>query len=264
LAETDILYEVTDRIAWITINRPERMNALTQANLRVDFPAVWDRFNKDEDAWVAVVSGAGERAFCTGMDVREGAATPPPEPAPGQRASEAILVSPRVNEVWKPVIAAINGVCAGIGLQIMMDSDIAIASENASFADTRTSVGMMAAMGPVEMSRMIPLHELLRLVMTGRHGRMTAQRAYQIGMVSELVPPDELRAAAQRLAEAVLENAPAAVRLTKMAVWQGLNFGLAAAMENSARLLAENPTREDMIEGMRAFAEKRKPQWKLR
>src|SRR5262249_53229890 len=115
LAETDILYEVRDRIAWITLNRPERMNALTQAMVRVEFPAVWGRFNKDEDAWVAVVSGTGERAFCTGMDVREAAETPPVPPEPGKGSYSVIRVSPRVNEVRKPVIAAVNGVCAGIG-----------------------------------------------------------------------------------------------------------------------------------------------------
>src|SRR5581483_871446 len=183
-----------------TLNRPERMNALTQAMMREELPAIWERFNKDEDAWVAVVTGTGERAFCTGMDVREAAERPPFE-RPGGSASHEIRVSPRVNGVQKPVIAAINGVCAGIALQLVADCDILIASENASFTDTRTGVGMMSAMGPIERSRMIPLHELLRMIMTGRQGRMSVERAYQLGFVSEIVPPSELAATAQRLAE---------------------------------------------------------------
>lgn len=265
MADEPIHYELVDGIAWITLNRPERMNALTQDNMRFDLPAVWTRFQEDDSALVAILSGTGERAFCTGMDVREAAVTPPEVRAPGDRsAGDAIRVSPRVNGVEKPVICAVNGICAGIGLQLALDCDILIASDNASFTDTRTSIGLMAAMGPMEMSRMVPLHELLRMVMTGKQGRLSAQRAFQIGLVSEVVAPAELSETAERLARAVLENAPAAVRLTKRAIWEGLNYGLAGAIDNASRILADNPTREDMVEGARAFAEKRKPQWKLR
>lgn len=266
MAEGDILYELRDGIAWITLNRPERMNALTQANMTIDLPGAWQQFNTNDDALVAVITAAGERSFCTGMDVRERAemTAGPPSNQNGGGGSDEIRVSPRANKVEKPVICAVNGACAGIGMQIATDCDIIIAADNAWFADTRVSVGLMAALGSVEMSRMIPLHELLRMVMTGRKGRMPAERAYQIGMVSEVVPFAELTAAAERVARAVLFNAPRAVRLTKMAIWQGLDMGLADAIENAKRILAENASGDDMIEGMQAFAEKRDPQWKLR
>jgi E-phenylitaconyl-CoA hydratase len=260
VAEVD--YEVRDGIALLTLNRPERMNALTRRNMTVDLPEAWTRFSADDDARVAIITGAGDRAFCSGMDVRESVER---ESSPGGASSDgAILVSPRANQVEKPVIAAINGVCAGVGVLLAADCDILLASTTASFTDTRTSVGLMAAMGSTELTRVMPVHEVLRLVMMGRSGRLTAERAYSIGFVTELAEPAELLAAARRVALAVLDNAPVAVALTKRAIWEGLDRGLGAAIENAETILHEHPTTDDMREGTRAFIEKRPPQWKLR
>lgn len=265
MSEGDILYERRERIGWITINRPERRNALTRDNMSVDFPEAWRRFETDGEARVAIISGASEFAFCAGMDVKERAEafSRSADGGASQQRGET-RVSPRANGVTKPVIGAVNGVCTGVGMQIVADCDLLIASEDAYFSDARTSVGLVPAMGAAELARAMPPHEALRLLLLGRHGRMTAQRAYQIGFVGELAPPGELREAAEQLARTVMRNAPHAVRLAKQAVWESLDRGLAEGMANARALAAANPTTEDVREGARSFVERRDPEWKLR
>ena len=265
MTEPEIRYELRDEIAWITLNRPERRNALTSHNMTVDLPEAWRRFSEDDGARVAIVTGAGDRAFCAGMDVKE-RAEGFSRAADGEEsaAPAPVRVSPRANQVQKPVIGAINGVCTGVGMQIAADCDLLIASEDASFSDARASVGLMPALGAVELSRTMPVHEALRLLFLGRHAWLTAERAYQIGFVGELAPPGELHAAAERLARVVMQNAPRAVRLAKQAVWDGLDRGLAEGMAHARELSAANPTTEDVREGAQAFVERRAPEWKLR
>lgn len=265
MSERDIRYERRERIGWITIDRPERRNALTRDNMSVDFPEAWRRFEADAEARVAIVTGAGEFAFCAGMDVKEraGAFERSADGGASEQRGET-RVSPRANGVTKPVIGAINGVCTGVGMQIAADCDLLIASEAAWFSDARTSVGLVPALGAAELARALPLHEALRLIFLGRHGRLTAERAYQIGFVGELVPAGELRGAAERLARTVMRNAPHAVRLAKQAVWESLDGGLAEGMANARALAAANPTLDDVREGARAFVERRDPEWRLR
>ena len=173
-------------------------------------------------------------------------------------------VSPRANELAKPVISAVNGVCTGVGMQIVADCHLLIASEDAYCSDARTSVGLLPVLRAVELTRTMPVHEALRLLFLGRHGRLTAERAHQIGFVGELAPPGELHAAAERLARVVTQNAPHAVRLAKQAVWDGLDRGLAEGMQHAREISAANPTTEDVREGSRAFVERRAPDWELR
>ena len=264
MSEPEIGYERRDEIAWITLNRPERRNALTRENMTVDLPAAWQHFSADDDARVAIVTGAGALAFCAGMDVKqraEGFA----RASDGEESQhrKPVLVSPRSNGVAKPVIGAVNGVCTGVGMQIVADCDLLIASEDAYFSDARTSVGLMPALGAAELARAMPLHEALRLLLLGRHGRLTAQRAYEVGFVGELAPPGELRAAAERLALVLMQNAPRAVRLAKQAVWESLDRGLAEGIAPARAIAAANPTTEDVREGSQAFVERRAPEWKL-
>lgn len=262
MSSEEISYAVENRIAWITINRPERMNALTPVQMTEVFPALWERYKKDDAADVAVVTGAG-RAFSTGIDVRQ-LAEDQASGKSSEKARDAFLLSPRFHDVWKPVIACVNGPCAGIAMLLAADSDMIVASEDAYFADARVSNGMMSAMGSIELTRVMPMHEALKLVMQGRHGRLTAQRAYQIGFVNELAPAAELRAVTRKLAESIMQNAPMAVRITKQAMWESYEHNRRAALDNARRIMLENPTTEDVQEGARAFIEKRKPNWKLR
>ncbi len=233
------------------------MNSLTLRQMRVDVPALWQRFSDDDAALVAVITGAGDRAFCAGLDVRSA--------VDGDDGGDGpILISPRANGVMKPVIGAINGVCTGVGVQLAADCDFLVASEEAYFSDARTSRGIMAAMGSVELTRVLPAHEVLRMTMLGAEGRLTAARAHQLGFVNELVPAEQLQSTVERLAAAVMLNAPLAVRLTNQAIWDGLDRGLADGIEHAWEILEANPTTEDMAEGTRAFVEKRRPEWKLR
>lgn len=260
----EILYEVRDRVAWITLNRPERMNAMTREMMTVTVPETWARFDADDEARVAVLTGAGERAFCAGMDVRQVAE----REAEGKNYRDGdqapVRVSPRVNGVRKPVIAAVNGVCTGVAIQIVADCDLVIASETAYFSDARVSMGLIAALGAAEITRNMPVHEALRLMLMGRHGRLTAERAYQIGFVGELAAADKLLDAAADVAEAIMLNAPLAVRITKQAIWEGLDRGLSESIAHSRSLSEANPTREDVLEGAKSFVEKRQADWKLR
>ncbi len=265
MSEQEIGYELRDGIAWITINRPERRNALTRQLMTVDLPGAWQRFEADQEARVAIISGTGEFAFCAGMDVKERAAGFARAADGGESQHRAeVRVSPRANGVTKPVIGAVNGVCTGVGMQIVADCDLLIASEDAYFSDARTSVGLVPALGAAELARAMPPHEALRLLFLGRHGRMTAQRAFDVGFVGELAPRAELREAAERLARLVMRNAPHAVRLAKQAVWESLDRGLADGMANARAISAANPTTDDVREGSRAFVERRDPEWKLR
>ena len=264
MSAEEITYIVEKRVAWITINRPEKMNALTPDHMTEDLPAVWQRYKADDSADVAVVTGAGDKAFCSGVDVRAVAEQQARGEDSAKKASRSYLLSPLANEVWKPVIAAVNGACAGIAMNLVADCDLVVASETAYFMDARTSNGMMSAMGSIELTRVMPMHEALRLVMLGRHGRLTAQRAHQIGFVNELAAPAALRAAVQKLAESLMENAPMALRLTKMALWQGLEHNRRGALDNARAIMSANPTTADVKEGSLAFLQKRKPAWTLR
>lgn len=262
--EPEICYELKEHIAWITLNRPEHRNALTRQNMTVDLPEAWQRFSTDKDARIAIITGSGALAFCAGMDVKQ-RAEGFTRSADGEESQHRapVLVSPRANSVTKPVIGAVNGVCTGVGMQIVADCDLLIASETAYFSDARTSVGLIPALGAAELARVMPLHEALRLLFLGRHHRLTAERAYQIGFVGELAPSSELHAATTRLAQLVMQNAPHAIRLAKQAVWESLDRGLTEGITHARSISAANPTTEDVREGSQAFVQRRTPDWKL-
>lgn len=263
-----LIYEKKGRIAYITLNRPERMNAHNSVMLK-ELPQVWEDVKNDSDIWVAIVTGAGDRAFCTGADVKEmselGIERGYPSDVVFDASGEPIFrITQRHNDVWKPTIVAINGICAGGGLHFVADGDIVICSENAQFFDPHVTVAQVAALESIGLSRKIPLEIVLRMVLTGAAERISAQRAYEIGMVSQVVPLPELMPTATKIAEKILQNAPLAIRGTLKAIWKGLELPLHDALTQGWHLIMENWHTEDWKEGPRAFAEKRKPEWKAR
>jgi enoyl-CoA hydratase/carnithine racemase len=267
VAYETILYEKSDHIVTITLNRPEYLNAFNR-QMQDELSDAWQRVKEDTDAWVVILTGAGNHAFCAGVDVKEAAQEKLVEGLSGperwRRGVMGSKVAARQNGCYKPVILAINGLVAGGGFYFLNESDIPICAEHATFLDPHVSYARVAALEPIGASRKIALAPVLRLAILGAHERMSAERAYQLGLVTEIVPADRLMARARELAELVTLNAPLAVQGTVEAVWRSLETGLQAAYELGLRIAQMNNFTEDYAEGARAQAEKRKPVWKAR
>jgi enoyl-CoA hydratase/carnithine racemase len=258
--------EVAERVATITLNRPDRLNAMNQ-QMRDELRTCWQRVKDDPEIWVAIVTGAG-RAFSSGADV-ESLATGGFPKADRWRELSMIdgirtLPTPRRMHVHKPVICAVNGIVAGVMLDLVTESDIPIASERAQFVDPHVSIGFVSSHEMVNMARRVPVAACLRMALLGSRERMSAQRAYEIGLVTEVVPHETLLPRAQELAGLVCTNAPLAVWGTKMAILQGLGLPITQAEEIAAGYLEIVEQSEDHAEGPRAFVERRDPKWKAR
>ena len=252
-------YEQQDGIATITLDRAEKGNSLTKKMEQI-LRAIWTDVRDDEGIRVAIFTSSGERHFSTGFDVTsvdESGAV-----ANNLPLEQDVFWSPRHNGVWKPVICAVNGLAVGAGLHFVVDADLVIASENAAFMDTHVNVGMVGALENVGLARRLPLGAALRMTLMGRHYRMPARRAYELGLVDELVAtPGELVPLAQTMARAMLENSPQAMALSKQAVWGAMERGYTEALQYAWALLRLHWAHPDFLEGPRAFAEKRKPRW---
>ena len=246
------------RLLVVTIDRPEVMNALhPPANFELE--QVFDDFANDSELWVAIITGAGERAFSAGNDLKFQASGGQVDvPLRGF----AGLTSRFDNH--KPIIAAVNGVAMGGGFEIALACDLIVASEKAVFALPEPRVGLAALAGGVHrLPRQIPLKQAMGMILTGR--RVSAEEGQRLGFVNEVVPASELMAAARRWADAILECAPLSVRGSKEAVLEGLGAAsLEEAMTQRYEGLGRMVKSEDFLEGPRAFAEKRKPDWKGR
>jgi enoyl-CoA hydratase/carnithine racemase len=261
-----VRFEVADRVATITLNRPDRLNAMNQ-QMRDELRACWQRVKDDPDVWVAIVTGEG-RAFSSGADVEAlatgGFVKPDRWRELAMHEGIALLPTPRRMRVHKPVIAAVNGVAAGVTLDLVTEADLPIASEKAYFVDPHVSIGYVSSHEMVNMARRVPVAVCLRMALLGSRERMSAERAHQVGLVTEVVPHDRLMPRARELAAMLCSNAPLAVWGTKMAILQGLGLPIAQAEEIAAGYLEVVEQTEDHAEGPRAFVEKREPRWKAR
>jgi E-phenylitaconyl-CoA hydratase len=254
-----LLYEITDGIAVITLNRPERGNALNGAMSRA-LHAAWTDVRENPEVKVAVLTGAGTRHFCTGADMSAVAESGRVSPGGGPMTEE-IFVSAWNNRVWKPVICAVNGLVAGAGLHLVAESDVVIAAEHAGFTDTHVNVGMVAGFEAVALARRLPLGAALRLSLFGKSYRMTAQRAHELGLVDELTSADSLAGLADEMARQLLQNSPEAMALTKQVLWSSLEVGYRQAAEQAWAMIRMHWQHPDFAEGPRAFAERRPPRW---
>ena len=246
-------------VTLVTIDRPEVMNALhPPANLELE--QVFDDFCGDPDQWVAILTGAGDRAFSAGNDLKFQAGSDGRVAVPAK--GFAGLTARFDND--KPLIAAVNGVAMGGGFEIALACDLIVAAETATFALPEPRVGLAALAGGIHrLPRQIPLKQAMGMLLTGR--RVSAAEGQQLGFVNEVAPPGELMAAARRWAAAILECAPLSVRASKQAALDGLaHASLADAMAGSYDGLRAMVRSEDFKEGPRAFAEKRKPKWQGR
>ena len=261
-----VLFDVQDRVATITLNRPDRKNAMNQ-QLKDELRECWKRIKADPDIWVAIITGAGA-AFSSGADVESLATGGFTRPNPWVKLAriEGIvdLPTPRRQRVYKPVIAAVNGVVAGVSLDLVTEADIPIASDKAYFVDPHVSIGYVSSHEMVNMARRVPVAVAMRMGLLGSRERMSAQRAYEVGLVTEVVPHEKLMDRARELADMVLSNAPLAVWGTKLGILRGLGLPVEQAEEIAAGYLEVVEQSEDHKEGPRAFLEKRKPEWKAR
>ena len=242
-----------------TIDRQERMNALNQ-EIYDAFAETWARAASDPSLRSIVVTGAGDQAFCTGMDLKDFALRGGPRPVKAN-VHEELRVTPLHCDVWLPTVTAVNGVCTGAGLHFISDADIVIASSNASFLDTHVSVGQVAAVEPISLLPRIGLGNTLRLTTLGRHGRVRADEALRIGMVDEVVEPDVLLERAIELAEQAASGSPAAIEGSKRAIRGALELPMREALQAGWEILLAHRNHADSIEGPIAFTEKREPNW---
>jgi enoyl-CoA hydratase/carnithine racemase len=261
-----VLFDVRNRVATITLNRPERMNAMNQ-RLEDELRTCWQRVKGDADIWVAIITGAGD-AFSSGADVEAlasgGFVKPDRWRELAMIESIVALPTPRRQRVHKPIIAAVNGAVAGFSLDLVTESDIPIASERAYFVDPHVSIGYVSSHEMVNMARRVPVAVCLRMALLGSRERMSAQRAYEVGLVTEVVPHGNLMDRAWEIADMLLSNSPLAVWGTKMAILQGLGLPIPQAEEIAAGYLEVVEQSDDHKEGPLAFVEKRTPQWQAR
>lgn len=247
--------ETADHVTLVTIDRPERMNALHPPG-NAELGEVFDDFAADPDAWVAIITGRGDRAFSAGNDLRyqaEGGERVPMPRGFGGLTSRF--------DLSKPVIAAVNGVAMGGGFEIALACDLIIASDNALFALPEPRVGLAALAGGLQrLPRQIGAKQALGMILTGR--RVSAAEGQQLGFVNEVVPQAELLDAAKRWAALICECAPLSIRASKDVVYRGLDEAdLEVAMGNSYDSVRAMVKGQDYIEGPKAFAEKRPPNW---
>ena len=256
----NIIYEKKGRIAVITINRPERMNAIdpeTSTELR----DAWSDFRDDDEAWVAILTGAGERAFSAGLDLRATAEAFAGGGAPAFTAPFGGIT--RDIEIFKPMIAAINGHCLAGGLEMALCCDIRIASENATFGLPEVTRAIIPGAGGTQrLPRAIGLAKALELIITG--ARIDAETALRCGLVSQVLPVAELMPRVMELAETICQNGPLAVRAAKEAACLGYNLTLEEGLALEGRLSNGIWRTEDSREGPTAFSQRRKPEYKGR
>lgn len=219
MEQRTVLFDVTGHVATITLNRPEAMNSFNQAMLD-DFDLLWRTIKADDDVHVVVLRAEGDRAFSTGMDVKEGIDRHPnvwSQTDPGEH------LSPKLNRVWKPLVCAVHGMVAGGAFYWLNEADIVICSDDATFFDPHVSYGLTAALEPIGLARRIPLGEALRIALLGLDERLSPERALQIGLVSEVLPRAELWGRADEIARIIAAKPPAAIQGTVRAIWESLD-----------------------------------------
>jgi enoyl-CoA hydratase/carnithine racemase len=249
--------ERSDHVLTVTLNRPAQRNAFNWA-MRYELRDLWASVRDDPDVRCVVVTGAGT-AFCSGIDVSD--LDDERRPA-GEGIVDELALIPG-HQVDVPVIAAVNGVCAGGGLHFVADADIVIASEDAWFTDPHVSVGQVSGIEPASLALRVPINALAMLALAGRAVRWDARRAYELGLVTEVLAPDALLDRAHELAAAVAAGSPAAVRATRAVIRRLETALVGVSMVEGWEAVQAHWEHPDSVEGPQAFSERRDPNWQL-
>jgi enoyl-CoA hydratase/carnithine racemase len=259
-----LAYEERNGVAYVTLNRPAKYNAISQT-MRDELKEVWATLRRRDAVKCVVLSGAGDKAFCTGID-RDFIADGPPVGEDGEEqlagfGSTPFMfddpvgdVGPKTNDLWKPVIGAINGMACGGAFYMLGECDFLIAAEHATFFDPHVTAGMAAAYEPIQMLNKMPFPEIVRLTLLGSYERMSSNRAREIGLVSEVVPGEGLREASQWAAEAIASAPALAVQATLRALWAGLEHSRSQSLAMAYSYIAMGSSNKALAEGQAAFA----------
>jgi len=266
-----LLYDENDGVAWVTMNRPQVHNAFN-VQMQRELRDLWRSLRRNDAVRVVVLTGAGDKAFCTGIDRTEtmGEESKPAERAVGAASTPFMFDDPGANigpkscDLWKPVLAAVNGMACGGAFYMLGEVEFIIAAEHATFFDPHVTYGMTAAFEPIHMLQKMPFHEIMRLSLLGNHERLSAKRAYEIGLVSEVVPGDKLREAASWAAEAIASAPPLAVQGTVRAIWAARELARSQALGLGYAFIGLGTSQESIRQGQAAFASGKRVKWKLR
>lgn len=258
-----VVYEKRARVAYVTVNRPAVLNAL-DLRTHEELARVWDDFERDDDVWVGVLTGAGDRSFSVGQDLKELVARTESGAPATSFGSRGGAGWPRLTERFelsKPIVARVNGFALGGGFELALACDIIVAAEHAEFALPEARLGLMAGAGGVfRLTRQLPFKSAMGYLMTGR--RMSASRAYELGLVNEVVPAERLDDAVESWVRDILRCAPLSTRAIKQVALQSANLSLADAFGAHYPEEIRRMQSADTREGPRAFVEKREPVWK--
>jgi enoyl-CoA hydratase/carnithine racemase len=272
-----LLYEEDDGVAVVTLNRPEVHNAFDQ-QMQAELRALWQALRRNDDVRAVILTGAGEKAFCTGIDRAESieqgylideerrlkmANRTGPVSTPFQYNDPGININPKENDLWKPVIAAVNGMACGGALYLLGESDIIIAADHATFFDPHVTYGMVAGFESVHLLQKLPFGETMRLMLLGAHERMSAERAHQMGLVSEITPLAELMERAMWVARAIASAPVYAIQGTVRSVWMAHELSRRDARAQVSSFVSLGTQFENIAEGQETFQAPR-PKWRLR
>jgi E-phenylitaconyl-CoA hydratase len=229
---TAITFDVTDHVATITLDRPDQLNSFNDA-MAADLTRAWETVRDDDDIHVAVLQANGDRAFCTGVDIKGGASWFMKQNV-WNTFDPGVTLSPKFHhKVWKPVICAVHGLCAGGAQYFLNESDIIICSDDAEFFDPHANGGIVSALEPIGMlARGVPVGDVLRWALMGTEERITPETALRIGLVTEVVPRAELWDRAHAIAASIAARNPVAIQGTVRAIWESLDMTRATALQN--------------------------------
>jgi enoyl-CoA hydratase/carnithine racemase len=268
-----VLYEEVDGVAVVTLNRPEAHNSFNN-KMQDELHQIWQSLRTNNDVRVVLLTGAGDEAFCTGIDRHE-AVEPFLADPDGQRRvgrvstpfmfnSPGPRINPKQNDLWKPGVAAVNGMACGGALYMLGESDIILAAEHATFFEPHVSYGMVAAFEGMHLLQKLPLGETLRLMLMGVHERVSAQRAYELGLVSEVVPLAQLREQAMWVATCIAKSPPLAIQGTLRAIWMAHENTRRQALDMVSNYVSLGTTYENIKAGQEMFKGSAREQWRLR
>jgi len=264
-----LLVDVDDHVATVTLNRPDAHNAFT-AGMQQDCRTLWEALRADDDIRVVVLTGSGDKAFCTGIDRNEPFTALDDGPALYGTSNNFMYddpgdwLGPKSNDLWKPVIGAVNGMACGGAFYLLGECDVLVAAEHATFFDPHVTYGMPAVYEPMKMLDRMPFGEVMRMSLTGNGERISADTALRMGLVSEVVPADRLAEAAGRLARTIAANPPWAVQGTLRAIWAAQDLGRLGSRTMAASILSAATDKAALASGAEGFTSGERPKPRTR